>query len=235
MPSLVKINDQVTQVIPIIPGSKSVFDLSISSQKALNFPRIDSIMFDVNYPNTLLSIDTIVSLQSNWTASIVQQDAILGTLKILARCQTPTKELPNKGLLRLLGSTYLGDPNNQQLKINASVNALCIDPSQSQVGFTLDAVCFAQGRLISAMKDAFTIDVSEKELRFSMPFTGVSEAYVVDIAGRVIPLLSLQERSSGYHHAMLPDLSQGVYMIIAKNGPYQVQKQIIIHNTSILH
>lgn len=235
MPSLVKINDQVTQVIPIIPGSKSVFDLSISSQKALNFPRIDSIMFDVNYPNTLLSIDTIVSLQSNWTASIVQQDAILGTLKILARCQTPTKELPNKGLLRLLGSTYLGDPNNQQLKINASVNAQCIDPSQSQVGFTLDAVCFSQGRLISAMKDAFTIDVSEKELRFSMPFTGVSEAYLVDIAGRVIPLLSLQERSSGYHHAMLPDLSQGVYMIIAKNGPYQVQKQIIIHNTSILH
>jgi len=235
MPSTLTINDQATQSIALIPGTESNFDIALSTQKALTYPRIDSVLFDVKYPNVLFTLDSVSSLQAKWNASIISNDPITGKASILAYSQTSTKEFPSGSLIRLHATNYLGDPSNQQLNIQSKVNAICIDSSKAQAGFTLDAVCFAQGRLISVMKDAFVIGVSDKELTFSMPFTGLSEAYIVDISGRIISLLPLHERMSGNHHAMLPDVSQGVYMIIAKNGPYQIQKQIIIHNTSILH
>ena len=235
MPSTLTINGQATQSIALIPGTKSNFDIALSTQKALTYPRIDSVIFDVKYPNALFTLDSVSSLQAKWNVSIVSNDPLLGKASILAYSQTSTKEFPNGSLIRLHTTTYLGDPVNQQMNIQSKVNATCIDSSKAQAGFTLDAVCFAQGRFISVMKDAFTIGVSDKELTFSMPFTGLSEAYIVDISGRIISLLPLHERMSGNHHAILPDVSQGVYMIIAKNGPYHVQKQIIIHNTSILH
>ncbi len=235
MPSTLTINGQATQSIALIPGTESNFDIALSTQKALTYPRIDSVLFDVKYPNVLFTLDSVSSLQAKWNASIISNDPITGKASILAYSQTSTKEFPSGSLIRLHATNYLGDPSNQQLNIQSKVNAICIDSSKAQAGFTLDAVCFAQGRLISVMKDAFVIGVSDKELTFSMPFTGLSEAYIVDISGRIISLLPLHERMSGNHHAMLPDVSQGVYMIIAKNGPYQIQKQIIIHNTSILH
>ncbi|MFM8455400.1 MAG: T9SS type A sorting domain-containing protein, partial [Ignavibacteria bacterium] len=123
----------------------------------------------------------------------------------------------------------------QNINISSKVNASCIDSSRVQAGFTLEGVCFEHGRFISEMKDAFVIGVSEKELTFSIPFSGQSEAFLTDINGKVVSLLPMQQRISGIHKVILPELSQGMYMIIAKNGPYQVQKQIIIHNTSILH
>jgi len=235
MPSTLTINGQATQSIALIPGTKSNFDITLSTQKALTYPRIDSVLFDVQYPNVLFTLDSVNSLQAKWNASIISNDPLTGKASILAYSQTSTKEFPSGSLIRLHATNYLGDPANQQMNIQSKVNAICIDSSKAQAGFTLDAVCFAQGRLISVMKDAFVIGISDKELTFSMPFTGLSEAYIVDISGRIISLLPLQERISGNHHAMLPDVSQGVYMIIAKNGPYHVQKQIIIHNTSILH
>ena len=235
MPSTLTINGQATQSIALIPGTKSNFDITLSTQKALTYPRIDSVLFDVQYPNVLFTLDSVSSLQAKWNASIISNDPITGKASILTYSQTSTKEFPSGSLIRLHATNYLGDPANQQMNIQSKVNANCIDSSKAQAGFSLDAVCFAQGRLISVMKDAFIIGVSDKELTFSMPFTGLSEAYIVDISGRIISLLPLQERMSGNHHAMLPDVSQGIYMIIAKNGPYQVQKQIIIHNTSILH
>ncbi|MFN4917109.1 MAG: vWA domain-containing protein [Ignavibacteria bacterium] len=235
MPSTLTINDQATQSIALIPGTKSYFDITLYTQKALTYPRIDSVLFDVKYPNVLFTLDSVSSLQAKWNASIISNDPLTGKASILAYSQTSIKEFPSGSLIRLHATNYLGDPANQQMNIQSKVNAICIDSSKAQAGFTLDAVCFAQGRLISVMKDAFVIGVSDKELTFSMPFTGLSEAYIVDISGRIISLLPLHERMSGNHHAMLPDVSQGVYMIIAKNGPYQIQKQIIIHNTSILH
>jgi hypothetical protein len=235
MPSTLTINGQATQSISLIPGTKSNFDIALSTQKTLTYPRIDSVLFDVQYPNVLFTLDSASSLQAKWNASIISNDPITGKASILAYSQASTKEFPSGSLIRLYATNYLGDPANQQMNIQSKVNATCIDSSKAQAGFTLDAVCFVQGRLISVMKDAFVIGVSDKELTFSMPFTGLSEAHIVDISGRIISLLPLHERISGNHHAMLPDLSQGVYMIIAKNGPYHVQKQIIIHNTSILH
>jgi hypothetical protein len=235
MPSTLTINGQATQSIALIPGTKSNFDIALSTQKALTYPRIDSVLFDVQYPNVLFTLDSVSSLQAKWNASIISNDQLTGKASILAYSQTSTKEFPSGSLIRMHATNYLGDPANQQMNIQSKINALCIDSSKAQAGFTLDAVCFAQGRLISVMKDAFVIGVSDKELTFSIPFTGRSEAYIVDISGRIISLLPLQERMSGNYHAMLPYVSQGVYMIIAKNGPYQIQKQIIIHNTSILH
>lgn len=235
MPSTLTINGKVTQSIALTPGTNSNFDIALSTQKALTYPRIDSIIFDVQYPNALFTLDSVSSLQAKWNTLIISNDPLTGKASILAYSQTSTNEFPNGSLFRLHTTTYLGDPTNQQLNIQSKVNAICIDSSKAQVGFTLDAVCYAQGRLISVMKDAFVIGVSDRELTFSMPFTGLSEAYIVDISGRIISLLPLQERMSGNHYVMLPDVSQGVYMIIAKNGPYHVQKQIIIHNTSILH
>lgn len=235
MPSTLTINGKVTQSIALTPGTNSNFDIALSTQKALTYPRIDSIIFDVHYPNALFTLDSVSSLQAKWNTLIISNDPLTGKASILAYSQTSTNEFPNGSLFRLHTTTYLGDPTNQQLNIQSKVNAICIDSSKAQVGFTLDAVCYAQGRLISVMKDAFVIGVSDRELTFSMPFTGLSEAYIVDISGRIISLLPLQERMSGNHYVMLPDVSQGVYMIIAKNGPYYVQKQIIIHNTSILH
>lgn len=235
MPSTLTINGKVTQSIALTPGTNSNFDIALSTQKALTYPRIDSIIFDVQYPNALFTLDSVSSLQAKWNTLIISNDPLTGKASILAYSQTSTNEFPNGSLFRLHTITYLGDPTNQQLNIQSKVNAICIDSSKAQVGFTLDAVCYAQGRLISVMKDAFVIGVSDRELTFSMPFKGLSEAYIVDISGRIISLLPLQERMSGNHYVMLPDVSQGVYMIIAKNGPYHVQKQIIIHNTSILH
>jgi len=233
--SSLTINGQSSQVFPMIPGTNTAFDISLTMQQALSYPRIDSIYFDVNYPNVLFSLDSIVSLQANWKASIISHDPLNGTMRILAKSTASTKQLPLQSIIRLHATTFLGDPSNRELKIRSSVNAICIDSAQARAGFTLDAVCFAQGRLISVMNEALMIDVSDKELQLSMPFSGESEAYLIDISGRVMPILPLQIRNSGIHHAMLPDLSQGVYMIILKNGPYHVQKHIIIHNSSILH
>ncbi len=235
MPSTLTINGQATQSIALIPGTKTNFDITLSTQKSLPYPRIDSVIFDVQYPTTLFAVDSVNSMQANWRATIINHDAITGKASILAHTTKQTKDLPNGSLIRLHGTAFLADPSNLQLNITSKVNATCIDSSKAQAGFTLDAVCFAQGRFISVMKDAFMIGVSDKELTFNIPFNGLSEAYIVDISGRIISLLPLHERMSGNHHANLPDLSQGVYMIIAKNGPYHVQKQIIIHNTSILH
>lgn len=235
MPSILKVNGQEMQTLPIIPGTSKTFDISISTQKALAYPRIDSIIFDVNYPVNLLKMDSMVSLQSNWTASILNHDSMSGKMRILAKSQTSSKEFPSESIIRLYATTYLGDPSNQKLSIKSSVNATCIDSAQAQAGFTLDAVCFAQGRLISELKNAFSIGIHEHDISFSMPFSGLSEAYLTDIKGKIISLLPMQERMSGIHNAKLPNLSQGMYMIIAKNGPYQILKHIIIHNTSILH
>lgn len=233
--SSLTINGQSSQVFPMIPSTNTAFDISLTMQQALSYPRIDSIYFDVNYPNVLFSLDSIVSLQANWKSSIISHDPLNGTMRILAKSTASTKQLPLQSIIRLHATTFLGDPSNQELKIRSSVNAICIDSAQARAGFTLDAVCFAQGRLISVMNDALMIDVMDKELQLSMPFSGESEAYLTDISGRVIPILPLQMRNFGIYHAMLPDLSQGVYMIILKNGPYHVQKHIIIHNSSILH
>lgn len=235
MPSMLKINGQVTQTIPIIPGTKAVFDIAVSTQKALTYPRIDSLVFDVQYPIALLKLDSIISLQSNWTASLLSNEPNAGTMKILARSQTSMKELPSESIIRIYATTYLGDPTNQKLKILSSVNATCIDTSQANANFTLDAVCFAQGRLITELKNNFSIGIADQDITFSMPFSGQSEAFITDINGKVITLLPMQERMSGIHTAKLPELSQGMYMIIARNGQYHIQKNIIIHSTSILH
>jgi hypothetical protein len=145
------------------------------------------------------------------------------------------KELPSESIIRIYATTYLGDPTNQKLKILSSVNATCIDTSQANANFTLDAVCFAQGRLITELKNNFSIGIADQDITFSMPFSGQSEAFITDINGKVITLLPMQERMSGIHTAKLPELSQGMYMIIARNGQYHIQKNIIIHSTSILH
>lgn len=235
MPSTLTINNQFSVNLGIVPGSQLKFDIASSIQKPLTYPRINSIVFDVDYPHSLLRLDSVESLVSSWKATLMSDDPVNGKATIQFISQSSVRDFPSTALLRMYWTTFLDDPSNQNINITSKVNASCIDSSSVQAGFTLEGVCFEHGRFVSEMKDAFIIGVSDKELTFSMPFTGLSEAYLVDISGRIISLLPLQERISGNHHAMLPDVSQGVYMIIAKNGPYHVQKQIIIHNTSILH
>lgn len=235
LPSTLTINNQFSVNLAIVPGSHLKFEIASSIQKPLTYPRINSIVFDVDYPHSLLRLDSIESLLASWKATLMSDDPVSGKATIQFNSQSPVRDFPTTALLRMNWTTFLADPSNQNIYITSKVNASCIDSSSVQAGFTLEGVCFEHGRFISEMKDAFVIGVSDKELTFSMPFTGLSEAYIVDISGRIISLLPLQERMSGNHHAMLPDVSQGVYMIIAKNGPYQIQKQIIIHNTSILH
>ncbi|MFM6955679.1 MAG: vWA domain-containing protein [Ignavibacteria bacterium] len=219
MPSTLMINNQFSVNIGFVPGTTLSFEIASSIQKPLTYPRINSMMFDVEYPHSLLRLDSVGSLLASWKATLMSDDPVNGKATIQLISQIPVRDFPASSLFKMNWTTFLDDPSNQNINISSKVNASCIDSSRVQAGFTLEGVCFEHGRFISEMKDAFVIGVSEKELTFSIPFSGQSEAFLTDINGKVVSLLPMQQRISGIHKVILPELSQGMYMIIAKNGP----------------
>ncbi|MFM8840307.1 MAG: choice-of-anchor D domain-containing protein [bacterium] len=235
MPSSILINGASSPIISIIPGTDAKLDITLSTQSRLPYARIDSVFLTLQYPPSLLNLDSVSSLQSNWKTEVTSSNPIDGNATILAYPKTPAFEFPSSSLIRLHATTFLADPGNQALRLKSTNKALCIDSAIAQSGFELDEVCFEKGRIISLTNTAFSIQIEEKDISLNIPFSGYSEASIIDVSGRVIPLLQTQVRSSGTYSCTLPELPQGVYMIFAKNGPYSITKQFMIHNTSILH
>jgi|GEM_PF-661905 len=233
--STISINDKINQIIPISPGEKSSFDISVSLQKPLPISVIESMDFIIRYPKELMTLDSVSSLFPNWNISVKSNDVFSGNAIVQAKSNIPISSLPNSPLFRMHGSTFLGDVANQKLSITSLFTARCIDTANVLADFTLSNVCFSQGRLIKVMNERFAISFNQQTISIHLPFDAVSEAKIIDINGKILTLMPQSFASKGIHEFLLPQLPQGVYILLINNGMYSLHQQFSIHDSSIYH
>ena len=229
------INGSSAQTIPISPGGKNNFDIFVSLQKQLPIAVIDSIDFVVEYPNTLLQFDSVISLNSNWNISMQSHDPMIGKALIQAHAINPVSAFSASPLFRMFTSSYLGDIEDKVLSFKSIYTAPCITSSEAQSRFSLSNVCFSQGRIITLMNDCFAFTLNKETITIHLPFDAMSEASIIDINGRTMSLLPLSFISKGMHEFVLPHLPQGVYALMVKHGMYTMHDTFIIHDSSIFH
>ncbi|MFN4903051.1 MAG: vWA domain-containing protein [Ignavibacteria bacterium] len=235
MPSSILINGNANGSIAYYPGEKTRFDISLSAQRRLPYPRIDSVLFTVNYPYSLLRMDSISSQLGNWNIQVVTHDNVNGKATILARSTTSLSEFPNSPLFSLHATSFLADVKNQIFSIQSSSNATCIEPSDASTTFMLSDVCFAHGRIISLMNEQFKIMFEDHVAEIHLPYNAVSEVSVIDINGKTTNIMPSKYVNAGVYRFTLPTTTPGVYVLIVRNGMHVLHKKFLIHDSSILY
>ncbi|MFM7543885.1 MAG: VWA domain-containing protein [Ignavibacteria bacterium] len=235
MPSSTLINGNATGTFAYYPGENTRFDISLSAQRRLPYPRIDSVLFTVTYPYSLLKMDSISSQLGNWNIQVVSHDFVNGKAIIRARSTTSLPEFPSSPLFSIHSTSYLGDVKNQIFSIQAAINATCIEPSDALTMFTLSDVCFAQGRVISIMNEQFKIMFEEHVAEVHFPFDAVSEVTVIDINGKTTTIMPSNFVHSGRYRFTLPTITPGVYILLIRNGMHAIHRTFLIHDSSLLY
>jgi len=235
MPSSITINGNVNGTTAYQPGQNTIFDIALSAQRRLPYPRIDSVLFIVDYPYSLLKLDSVSSLIDNWKIQLVSHDIPIGKAIIQARSTTALSEFPIAPILRIHTTSYLGDVKLKALSIKSVINTSCIEPSETSTAFEMSDVCFSHGRVISVMKEQFKIMFDDHTAHIQLPFDAVSEVSITDINGKTTSILPSTFTHAGTYHYALPTFTSGVYVLVVKNGMHVLHKKFLIHDSSILY
>lgn len=235
MPSSITINGNVNGTTAYQPGQNAIFDIALSAQRRLPYPRIDSVLLIVDYPYSLLKLDSVSSLIDNWKIQLVSHDIPTGKAIIQARSAITLSEFPVAPILRIHTTSYLGDVKLKALSIKSLINTSCIEPSETLTAFEMSDVCFSQGRVISVMKEQFKIMFDDHTAHIQLPFDAVSEVSITGINGKTTSILPPTFTHAGTYHYALPTFTSGVYVLVVKNGMHVLHKKFIIHDSSILY
>ena len=222
------------QLFSVKPGESQKISISATLAKDLTQPLLQACTLSLLYDPSLYSLrNSIVSLNNNWQWTSTSIDNVKGIALIEGKATVPSIAFPRNPVAECTFDSYLNIDKNQPIQITLITNTPCIDTGYGSINTELQPVCYNPGRIIGSNGIPLAISIvdmpfSSKIVHISLPFEAISDAIVVDIKGRIFPLMNKEFKKSGLYEYMLPNIPEGFYTVIVHNGIYQ-QSQSFIH------
>jgi hypothetical protein len=222
------------QLFSVKPGESQKIAISATLAKDLTQPLLQACTLSILYDPSLYSLqNSIASLDNNWQWTATSIDNQKGIALIEGKATIPSISFPKNKVAECTFDSYLNLDKKQPIQITLTTNSPCIDTGYGSINTELQPVCYNPGRIIGSNGIPLAISIvdmpySSKIVHISLPFEAISDAIVVDIKGRIFPLMNKEIKKSGLYEYILPQIPQGFYTVIVHNGIYQ-QSQSFIH------